>query len=162
MPIYKGSIIRKFILDRLAVGIPNKALKDEFVQTFGESLWFDNIIDQLKFTEVEIKQREEMLAEEYISTSFADKLHSMLDDMEAMMEEARASGDVRSYSSISPQYIKTLDMIEKIIEKGKLSNKKYVDEIEENKRNLKTLQLLESQGVIKIKNENKLKTLLGV
>jgi hypothetical protein len=161
MPIYTGSIIRRFVLDRLAMGLPEKSIKDEFISTYGEATWRDDIVSALNITQEEVVEREGQLAAEYTSTSFTDKLYGMMITIEDMMSIAKSKGDVRSYAVIAPQYMKTLEIIERLIEKNRQKLDSNLKELDDVRNNLLMLKLLAKDGIITINDEEKLKVLMG-
>ena len=161
MPVYIGSIIRRFVLDRLAMGLPEKSIKDEFISTYGEATWREDLVSVLEITQADIDEREGQLAAEYTSTSFTDKLYGMMITIEDMMNVAKDKSDIRSYAVIVPQYLKLLEIIERIIEKNRQKLDSSVKELDDVRNNIMMLEILAKDGIITITDREKLKMLMG-
>lgn len=156
--VYCGSIMRDFIVDRLALGESSEGICAEYVSLFGAVL-SPGVVESVSSSEEEaIRAREGEYRLLFSSTSFVGELREMLEELKGAKRDALAQGDLRGYSQIASSLIRSLELFMKSVDAwgGRFSNKKS-----SVVNNYVVLVDLEKMGLLKIENAGKLRELFG-
>lgn len=162
MALYTGSILKKFIVDRLALGIPFPKIKSDFMSAYGETAWTDDILKTLGITDDDVRERESELLNEYSLDSFLDNIKETSQMLKDSLQEMRDQNNTKGVAIIAPQYMKSLELIEKMMSKYEQRQERKAEESEMARRNYRAIQLLADENVITINDDGKLKLLLGI
>lgn len=159
MPVYRGSAIKNFLIDRAALGLNNDAISSEFEATTGMKLTSEEIDEILKYAEDDIKQRESELQEELSSTNFIRMLYEVKDSLNTVRKAAKEEGDYKTYAQLTSTLLHSVDMLIGVSENFK--KKIDVKAITMVQNNFFVLETLEKDGIIKIQDKDKLKAIWG-
>lgn len=157
--LYRGSAIRRFLIDRLAMGIPMDTIRDEFQATQGVSVTESDIDSIVGGAEDEIKAREAELLEELSSSNFISSLYTIKDELNEARQLAKDDGDLKSYAQLTNTLLKSVDSL--IQFSNNMRNKKVVEKKTLVQNNLLVINVLEKEGILKIIDKPKLETLIG-
>lgn len=161
MTLYKGSAFRKFLLDRYAMGFTTETIVQEFKSTQGIDITEKEIEDILgPDSEEEIKAREQELLQELSSGNFFTALQDIKRELQTVREFALKEKDLKSYAQLTNTMLKSIDSL---ISTSGAFKKKFEDQsMLQTQNNYYVLNVLQQDGLIKIIDENKLRSLWGV
>ena len=159
MPIYKGKAFKQFLIDRYAMGFQASQITQEFESIMGVPVSESEIGTILRGSEPEIRKREAELLQELISQNVISTLISIKKELSEVAKLARENKDYRTFAQLANSSMKSLEVIISVTEKFKQGeNTKKVTAIQNN---YYAIEVLVKDGLIEVKNEKKLKRILG-
>lgn len=158
--LYKGSVLKKYLIDRYAMGISDEAIKAEFLASQGEELKDEDIRAIMKDCEPEVRAREEELIRELSSSNFLISLNQVRQQLMEVRELALEKKDFKSYAQLSNSLLKSIDSLIGVSESFKLRNADSQRITTQN--NYLVLTVLEKDGLISIPNREKFLKALGM
>lgn len=160
--LYSGSVIRRFVIDRVALGIGDENLCAEYEALFGVVLSSEDL-EGIKasgnFVE-ELASRKEELLEFVTSSSFVSRLCALDAEIQSVREEARNSKDLKTYVKLVDSSLKSLDLFMKTVKSFERREAPETVIIQQN--NFYVLEELARDGLIELKDPSKLKRLFDI
>lgn len=158
--LYKGSAFKQFLIDRVAMGFDTLAIRQEFESVMKLPITENEIEIILKGCEPEIKQREQELVAELRSQNVIGALLSIKTELAEVAALAKADKDYKTFAQLANSSMKSLEVIISMTEKFRNSeNTKNLTAVQNN---YYAIEVLVKDGLIEVKNESKLKEILGM
>ena len=161
--LYKGSIYRKFAIDRLALGYSDQAICEMFETTYGEKVTIESLQLIAKNSEEEIKIREKELLEELEdnSMSIEGRLETLYSEVRDVLDELKKEKQWKQYASVLNGLLKNIELLAKSL--GKLRSQTSPESrVMVQKNNYNAIVLLAEDKVISIADKKRLRKLLGI
>lgn len=161
MTLYKGSAFRKFLIDRYAMGFTTDTILQEFKSSQGIDITEKEIEDIIgPDSEDEIKEREHELLKELSSGNFFSALNDIKLELQAVRQMALEDKDLKSYAQLTNTMLKSIDSL--IITSGAFRKKFEDQSMLQTQNNYYVLNVLQKDGLIRIVDEEKLRSLWGL
>jgi len=158
--LYKGDNFRQFLIDRYAMGFNFFVIASEFESIHGIPLNKKDAKKILEESEEEIIQREIELKKVYSDRSVLGQIMEIKGRLLNALDLVEDEGDFRTFASISNTLIKSIEFLAKSVELLESRQDKRGSVAKTD--NYLALEHLEKEGIIEIKQKDKLKGLLGV
>jgi len=158
--LYKGSAFKQFLIDRVAMGFDSLAIRQEFESVMKLPITENEIDIILKGCEPEIKQREQELIHELRSQNVIGALLSIKTELAEVAALAKADKDYKTFAQLANSSMKSLEVIISMTEKFR--NAENTKNLTAVQNNYYAIEVLVKDGLIEVKNESKLKEILGV
>ena len=159
MPIYQGSAFKQFLIDRYAMGFEPIAICQDFETHMGVPVTETEIETILKGCEPEIRAREEELIRELKSQNVVGTLLSIKAELAEVAALAKADKDYKTFAQLSNSSMKSLEVIIGMTEKFRQhENTKKLVAVQNN---YYAIEVLVKDGLIEVKDEKKLKEIMG-
>jgi len=161
--LYKGSILKKFVIDRLAMGYSEKSIMEMFESNYNEKLSIQNIEHISEKYKDEIIDRKKELLEnlEKNSVSVEARLESLYLEIKEVLDELKENKQWKQYSSVLNGLLKNVELLAKSL--GKLKRMQSPEsKLTLQKNNYNAILLLAEDGILSVKDRKKLKKLLGL
>jgi hypothetical protein len=163
MTLYKGSVYKQFVIDRLAMGYSHQAICEMFEALYGDKITVEFISEVSAGCEDEIKAREKELLEELSknSVSIEGRLESLYGEVKEVLEELKENKQWKQYASVLQGLLKNIELLAKSL--GRLhTDNTHETKILVQKNNYRAIMLMADDGVLSVKDRQKLKRLLGI
>jgi len=159
MPLYRGTAFRQFLIDRYAMGFEPAAICHEFGSQMGIPITESEIEAILKGCEPEIRAREDELVKELKSQNVVGALLSIKAELAEVAALAKADKDYKTFAQLSNSSMKSLEVLIGMTEKFRQheDTKKLVAV----QNNYYAIEVLVKDGLIEVKDEKKLKEIMG-
>lgn len=161
--LYSGSVIHRFVCDRIALGLSDDELCAEFNALFGVPLSpgdVDRLRGDSEFN-VQLQLRRNELSEFVRSSSFLERLVSLDLEIKEARETALTKKDIRTYVRLIDSALKSLELFLKTIKSFERKDApQNVVVLQQN--NFLALSELERDGLISIHDRSSLKRLFNV
>ena len=158
-PIYRGKAFKQFLIDRYAMGFEPAAICQEFESQMGLPITESEVDTILKGCSGEIREREEELIAELKSQNVVGALLSIKKELSEVAALAKAEKDYKTFSQLANSSMKSLEVLIGMTEKFRQhENTKKMVAIQNN---YYAIEVLVKDGLIEVKNEKRLKEILG-
>lgn len=155
---YSSSLIIDYLVDRTALGFDFEFIRQEFELIFTSSINRNEYEELLIGKEEVVKERRREIYRSLISQNIYSTLLNLKSEIEDAKTRAMESEDFRSYVGLINTLLKVLELLMKSIESFK---KTELDRIRSSSaNNLSAIRFLEAEGIITIKDHEKLKRLV--
>jgi hypothetical protein len=159
-PIYKGNAFKQFLIDRYAMGFEPVAICQEFEAQMGIPISEAEVESILKGCSNEIQAREDELIAELKSQNVVGALLSIKAELAEVASLARADKDYKTFAQLANSSMKSLEVLIGMTEKFRQhENTKKLVAVQNN---YYAIEVLVKDGLIEVKDERKLKSILGV
>jgi len=160
MPLYKGNAFKKFLVDRYAMGFQPMQICQEFESSMDVPITEEEVEAILKGCDADIRIREAELIKELRSQNLIGALLGIKGELAEVAALAKADKDYKTFAQLSNSSMKSLEVIISMTEKFRQNeNQKKVVAVQNN---YYAIEVLVKDGLIEVKNERKLKEILGV
>lgn len=164
MKIYRGNAYKQWLIDRFACGFDRDTIKESFELEFDIEISDVELDNMLESEDEAIREREEELKQaiKKESLSVILRLEGLLKDLEPALKELRDNGHYKIYAQLLAPTLKALEMIAKIKGNIKENTEITVNTAVVQRENYEAMQVLEEDGIIVIKEKDKLKKMLNI
>lgn len=160
MPVYQGKAFKQFLIDRYAMGFSPSQICEEFEMAMGIPVNEAEVETILKGCNMEIMAREQELIAELKSQNVISSLISIKRELAEAASIAKAERDFKTFAQLANSSMKSLEVIISMTEKfRKQEDTKKMTAIQNN---YYAIEVLVKDGLIEVKDEPKLKEILGV
>ena len=156
--MYRGSAFKQFLIDRLAMGFENKPICEEFEKIMGIPITEAEIETIVVSAADDIKLREQELLHELLSQNTFSALYDIRRQLDEVRQEARASGDLKTYAQLTNSSLKSVEVLIGLTERFKSRQEQQAAIGTQN--NILVLNMLEKDGALKIIDVERVKRLL--
>lgn len=163
MALYAGKVMKQYLVDRLALGMPMEEIVKQFITQYNEPLELGQLVEWAIDWKEDVAKREKELFEELKKSS--GSIYSRVEDlntiskkiMDELVGEKKYSSALRWMSEFRTQ----LELVAKL--SGELKNKtETVNYTITQTSNLSALEMLDKDGIIRIIDRKRLRKLLGL
>jgi hypothetical protein len=159
MPLYSGKAFKQFLIDRYAMGFEPAQICQEFQRQMGIPILESECETILKGCNIEIMAREEELIKELQSQNVLSSLLAIKEELAEVGQLAKADGDYKTFAQLANSSMKSLEVIISMTEKFRQhENTKKITAVQNN---YYAIEVLVKDGLIEVKNEAKLKEIMG-
>lgn len=161
--LYRGTVMKKFIIDRLAMGYSVQAICEMFEELYGDKITYDFVKEIEEKSKVEIAKREKELLEELSknSMSIEGRLEGLYSEVKDVLDELKMNKQWKQYSAVLNGLLRNIELLAKSL--GKLRNNgDRESKILIQKNNYQAILLMAEDGILSVKDKKKLKRLLGI
>lgn len=159
MPLYQGKAFKQFLIDRYAMGFEPSAICQEFEVLMGVPISLAEVETILKGSEPEIRAREDEINAELRSQNVIGALISIKRELAEVSALAKADQDYKTFAQLANSSMKSLEVIINMTEKFR--HKDQEKKITAVQNNYYAIEVLVKDGLIEVKDEKKLKEILG-
>ena len=159
MSLYCGTAYKQFLIDRYAMGFEPLAICQEFETQMGIPITESEVEGILKGCSAEIQAREEELIKELRSQNVLGSLLSIKQQLSEVAELAKSDGDNKTFAQLSNSSMKSLEVIISMTQKFRQHEDSR--KITAVQNNYYAIEVLVKDGLIEVKDEKKLKEILG-
>ena len=159
MPIYQGSVFKQFLIVRYAMGFEPAAICNEFETQMGVPVSESEVEIILKGCNNEIRAREEELITELKSQNVIGALLSIKAELVEVASMAKADKDYKTFAQLSNSSMKSIEVIINMTEKFR--TREDTKTLVAVQNNYFAIEVLVKDGLIEVKDEAKLKEILG-
>lgn len=163
MEIYKGFILKQFLVDRLAFGLPEQEILNQFQQQYNQQLTLEQLKDYSNQWKEDIKKREDEFQEDLKNNAgtISSRVEQITKTTQSLADELIKS---KNYA-LAERYIANLKNQLELLAKlyGELKQKS--ENISYNviqTSNYAAMEMLERDNIIQIKDRKRLKKMLGI
>jgi hypothetical protein len=159
MPLYQGKAFKQFLIDRYAMGFEPAQICQEFQTQMGLPITEAECETILKGCAADIQAREAELIKELQSQNVIGALLSIKQELSEVAALAKADKDYKTFAQLANSSMKSLEVIISMTEKFRQheDTKKLVAV----QNNYYAIEVLVKDGLIEVKNEAKLKEIMG-
>jgi len=159
MPLYKGKAFKQFLIDRYAMGFEPSAICQEFQSQMGIPITEAEVSTILKGCSGEIQQREDELIAELKSQNVVGALLSIKEELAEVAALAKADKDYKTFAQLANSSMKSLEVLIGMTEKFRQhENTKKMVAVQNN---YYAIEVLVKDNLIEVKDEKRLKEILG-
>ena len=159
MAIYRGKAFKQFLIDRYAMGFQPAAICQDFEVQQGVPITEAEVEGILKGCEPEIRQREDELLTELRSQNVVGALLSIKQELAEVAALAKADKDYKTFAQLANSSMKSLEVLIGMTEKFRQhENTKKLVAVQNN---YYAIEVLVKDGLIEVKDEKKLKEIMG-
>lgn len=163
MELYRGSVMKMFLIDRLAFGLPIDETLRQFKEEYREEITAEQLNEWAIGWKSDIEKREKELVEDLKQNSgtISIRVENINKITQQIIDELVKSKNYRLAEKWMGKAKDQLELLGKFY--GELKEKKEtVNYTIVQTSNLSALEMLEKDGIIRIMDKKRLKKLLGI
>jgi hypothetical protein len=161
--LYAGPIMKQYLVDRLALGVPMQEIVKQFTLQYNEPLELGTLIEWAVDWKEDVAKREKELLDELKKSS--GSIYSRVEELNVIskkiMDELVETKKYGTASRYMSEFRTQLELLAKL--SGELKTKtETVNYTITQTSNMSAMEMLEKDGIIRIIDRKRLRKLLGL